>query len=258
MRAKRKCPGAITELIVINATAHTQDGCPKLTEGKIFAEQRTAGSKEVNRHGLSSAGNATPRSQRSSGDIMKDRVDIPRDGLGLTTEIFSAKCSQAQLLALFIEGFSNLHVDPSQPKPWYIELPYQSCPPELETLFRYTTSSSTLAFFGMITMDQAVQEEARRSYGLGLAYLRRELLQAQHKAKSWDEDKRFDYLRVLCSASMLLCGYELLQPSDTNTWFSHCMGSASLMEAIGSEACQEGFMHQVFHIVRFGVVSNPM
>ncbi|KAF2096619.1 hypothetical protein NA57DRAFT_58522 [Rhizodiscina lignyota] len=238
-RAKRKCPGAITDLIFINAAALPQVQPDGASYGKSYGGRQIAGPYDT------SSAFLPPRASLS--DVINNRRGMP------SVQIDLAKSNQAQLLSLFIEDFSNLHVDPSQPTPWLLELPHQSCPPELEPLVRTAASSATLAFFGMITADNAIQEEARRCYGRGLSYQGRQLLRLQSKAKHWNEQRRLEYIRVLISAAMLLCSYELVLPSDTNSWFLHIAGAASLLNGLGPEACQEGFIHQIFQIVRFGV-----
>jgi hypothetical protein len=99
-----------------------------------------------------------------------------------------------------------------------------------------------MAFYGLLNNSLAIQEEARYMYVKALQCRRREL------ARGGVEEG------ALC-ATVMLCYFELVSKTTAGAWMVHLDAAVRILERIGPENCQEGFLHQLFRTVRLGVVS---
>lgn len=172
--------------------------------------------------------------------------------------ISPSKACKSQLLGIFIDDFSNLQIDPSGPLPWLRELPYQSCPVAMEELCLNASSAASLAFMGAITANEDVKELARKSYATGLESQRKQIAVFHSNAR---KGSLSEY--ALMTTALLLCAYEVLQPSALFSWHSHAQGAAQIMKVLGPSAFRKdqgsnGWPYQLYSVLRFGAVSrNP-
>lgn len=198
-------------------------------------------------------------SKVSQGDLVAAQsiaLEMYTDPLKFSIQSSPVTSLQAQMLSFFIEDFGCLKMAPHHLRPWALDLPFQVHPPELEKHFHHAASGAAMAFYGMITVDRAMKEEARRIYASSLDSHRKLLLRFPKAVSKMSEAGRTQYLRSLIAITLLLSSFELLLPASLNSWFSHCEGAAYLLKEVGPQACEDGFMHQVFQVIRFGSVSH--
>lgn len=173
----------------------------------------------------------------------------------MNVQVDSGKSIQVQLLSFFLEDFASFNVEPGRPRPWLMDMPTRKLHPGLDMLYQKAAASTALAFFGIITVNADLREEARRTYAHTLEGHRRQILQMQRWKALQGTEQYADYMCNLVMVTLLLCSYELLLPSSMNSWFSHARGASVLLESLGPQVCRDGHLHQVLQSLRFGAVS---
>jgi hypothetical protein len=106
----------------------------------------------------------------------------------------------------------------------------------------YSVRATSMAFYGLLNNSLFIQTEARHTYAKALQCCRKELMSGGGEEGA------------LC-ATVMMCYFELVVKTTPAAWMTHLDAAVRILELIGAENCQEGFVHQLFRTVRLGVVS---
>jgi hypothetical protein len=112
-----------------------------------------------------------------------------------------------------------------------------------------------MAFYGLLVGEVSIQTEARRTYARALETrrtdIRRDTMQ-KHQHAGYNSTSE----EAICT-TVMMCYFELIIKTTPTAWLQHLDAAAAMLETIGPEACQFGFLHQLFRTVRLAVVSVP-
>lgn len=110
----------------------------------------------------------------------------------------------------------------------------------------YSIRAATMAFYGELTHDVAIQHVAKRWY---IAALQTQRVGLSLYLKSATAVPGMPGEQEICTSMMLLY-FELIKPSVTASWLKHLSGVTSLLQLRGPEGCQSGITHLFFRSLR--------
>jgi len=133
---------------------------------------------------------------------------------------------------------------------WLAKLPALMATSFSSLTMKYSARATSMAFYGLLNGEIAIQTESRRSYTKALETRRKDLCRnvnvQQYASQSSEE--------ALC-ATIMMCYFEIVNKTTPLAWMQHLDAAAAMLEMIGPEGCQSGFTHQLFRTVRLGAVS---
>jgi hypothetical protein len=113
--------------------------------------------------------------------------------------------------------------------------------------FISASRAGTMAFYGKITTNIAIQYEARRWYEKAIQLQIARLRGNSDASQSLTLE---DFLRI-----MMFCLFESALCTTPSGWIHHVGAIAKLLERVGPHACRTGPMHNVFLCARLNIVS---
>lgn len=147
----------------------------------------------------------------------------------------------------FVESFGQLNGVrfPVPPNANWLERLPQFVSSPANSLTKTSIRSASMLSYGTWASDKSIQTEAYRWYEKALLGLQVALSQSARSASE----------ATVCSAVMLI-HFETWAATVEGAWVKHINGASTLMEAIGPQACRDGFMHSIFCHLRFQTVST--
>jgi hypothetical protein len=108
-----------------------------------------------------------------------------------------------------------------------------------------------MVFYATLNGDVSIQTEAVRSYTKALETQRVDISGGRFQQRA---SQTLTSEEAICS-TMMMCYLEMIMKTTPVAWMQHLDAAAAMIEAEDMEACQFGFMHQLFRTVRLGIVS---
>jgi hypothetical protein len=157
-----------------------------------------------------------------------------------TAKSLVAGAAEQCFIGCFISSYhTNLVGWPSQP----IQNPTSS-------VLKFAVRSGTMAFYGNLTKNVALQTDASRWYSKAIQL---EMAGLSAKvSKTREESKEINPERIL--TPMILALFESALCTSPMGWAHHLNAAAKLVEDLGPECCQTGIMHDIFRSVRLNMV----
>lgn len=147
----------------------------------------------------------------------------------------------------FIDSFGlprNTHEGPT-----WLEILPSFLGVEGNALATASIRSASMLSYGTWVRDEAIQADSYRWYASALTHLSRSIAKVKQPVATVE--------MAVCAAVMLI-HFETGAGTSRNAWVHHVKGAASLLEAVGPTACQNGFLQSVFSHLRFQVFIATM
>jgi hypothetical protein len=116
---------------------------------------------------------------------------------------------------------------------------------------KFAVRAGTMAFYGSLTKNVALQADASRWYSKAIQ-LERALL-ATKAAQPKRKLKTVNFEELV--TPIILALFESAMCTSPMGWAHHCNAAAKQLEDIGPEHCQTGLVFDIFRSVRLNMVS---
>lgn len=143
---------------------------------------------------------------------------------------------QQHFFSLFIDYFS--HPDPGCS--WVRDLPSVLNSTSSFTL-KCSIRAAVMGLYGVLARDQSIQTESCRWYARALETQRRRVSELSNNV-ALDGSMVF--------ISIMFAIFETAMSTVAGAWTRHACAAVKLIEMIGPESCQKGYLHHLFRTIR--------
>jgi hypothetical protein len=116
---------------------------------------------------------------------------------------------------------------------------------------KFAVRAGTMAFYGSLTKNVALQADASRWYSKAIQLER--ALVATKVAEPKEKLKTVNLEEIM--TPIILALFESALCTSPMGWAHHCNAAAKQLEGIGPEHCQRGLIFDIFRSVRLNMVS---
>lgn len=150
------------------------------------------------------------------------------------------------ILTHFVESFGPLQSSfPGiKSSTWLDSLP-SYLTTNTNSLARNSIRAASMISYSRLAYDETLQKEALRWYGTALGDLQSNISRFPRRVTD----------TAICSVVMLM-HFETWASTFPKSWLQHVKGACRMLEVLGPQACQDGFIHMIFVHMRLQIVRN--